>query len=144
MTNNVNFRSGANNSLAMALVAGSGSAFGMRKFEFAAYVLASNSDSGEVVLPANFVNESAFINVASAYGDVRISDAPLHDGLVAKARERHNAYQRRQALKEAQKKMPRRVGKTVKKGGINAAKAKKAARAAEDRRVREEMRGPRK
>ena len=144
MTTTVNktFRSGANRSLAMALAAGSGSIFGMEKLEFAAGILAANNPHGKVILPANFANEVVFIQVASSdYGDVVISDEALPDCQVAEARERHNAFQRRQALKEAQKPMPRRVGKTAKKGGIHAAKAKKAARAAEDRRIREEMRG---
>ena len=143
MTTNVNktFRSGANRSLATALAAGSGSDFGVKKFNFAAHILAANNNAGEVVLPANFENEMEFINMASAYGDVRISDAPLHADLVAEARERHSAFQRRQALNGDQKQMPRRVGKTARKGGLSVAKAKKAAKAAEDRRIREEMRG---
>ena len=132
------YRSGANRSLAAALVAGPDSDFGRKKIRFAAQILAANNRFGKITLPADFANAAAFIKMASAVGDVRIAESYLPAEVVKEARARGRA----RLLKGSRRPVPPRHRHTAPQGGRKAPKAKKAKKAAEDRAMREAMRGP--
>ena len=142
------FRSPANRQLARAVVTGSESDFGRKSFEFAVNILVANATNGKIALPLEVGRHPSFpAMVRELVGEdveIRYVRAKLPNDVLEEARERQEAFEARQARRKnatGSSKSRVRNGKTAKTGGKAAAEKRKREKAAQDRALREAMKG---